>query len=143
MFRTSSVHHQERFVQAVFADLVCGTTVRTTRHVQALQRLDVSISGYKVLLQSLWASLAYCVPVEHIRFYPTRSIILNSDQIWPKNPVPYTTKTYKYMKSFPVTGSIVDRKRTRRRKVANLTLYVPCIMFQCADKAKRCNTSYE
>ena len=34
MFRTSSVHHQERFVQAVFADLVCGTTVRTTRHVQ-------------------------------------------------------------------------------------------------------------
>ena len=42
MFRTSSVHHQERFVQAVFADLVRGTTVRTTRHVQPLQRLDVS-----------------------------------------------------------------------------------------------------
>ena len=38
MFRTSSVHHQERFVQAVFADLVCGTTVRTTRHVQPLLR---------------------------------------------------------------------------------------------------------
>ena len=35
MFRTSSVHHQERFVQAVFADLVCGNT-RTTRHVQLL-----------------------------------------------------------------------------------------------------------
>ena len=33
MFRTSSVHHQERFVQAVFADLLCGNT-RTTRHVQ-------------------------------------------------------------------------------------------------------------
>ena len=37
MFRTPSVHPQERFVQAVFADLVCGTTVRTTRHVQPLQ----------------------------------------------------------------------------------------------------------
>ena len=37
MFRTSSVYHQERFVQAVCADLVCGTTVRTTRHVQPLQ----------------------------------------------------------------------------------------------------------
>ena len=37
MFRTSSVHHQERFVQAVCADLVCGTTVRTAAHVQPLQ----------------------------------------------------------------------------------------------------------
>ena len=36
MFRTSSVHHQERFVQAVCADLVCGNT-RTTRHVQPLR----------------------------------------------------------------------------------------------------------
>ena len=25
----------------------------------------------------------------------------------------------------------------------NLTLYVPCIMFQCVDKPTRCNTSYE
>ena len=31
--------HQERFVQAVFADLACGTTVRTTRHVQPLLRV--------------------------------------------------------------------------------------------------------
>ena len=23
------------------------------------------------------------------------------------------------------------------------TLYVPCIMFQCVDKTKRCNTFYE
>ena len=37
MFRTSPVHHQERFVQAVFADFVCGNT-RTARHVQPLQR---------------------------------------------------------------------------------------------------------
>ena len=37
MFRTSSVHHQERFVQGVFADLECGTAVRTTRHVQPLR----------------------------------------------------------------------------------------------------------
>ena len=36
MFRISPVHHQERFVQAVFADLVCGNT-RTTRHVQPLR----------------------------------------------------------------------------------------------------------
>ena len=35
MFRTSPVHHQERFLQAVLADLVCGNT-RTTRHVQPL-----------------------------------------------------------------------------------------------------------
>ena len=34
MFWSSSVRHQERFVQAVFADLVCGTTLHTTRHVQ-------------------------------------------------------------------------------------------------------------
>ena len=29
MFRTSSVHHQERFVQSVFADLVCGNAACT------------------------------------------------------------------------------------------------------------------
>ena len=28
MFQTSSVHHQERFLQAVFADLVCGNTLQ-------------------------------------------------------------------------------------------------------------------
>ena len=32
MFRTSSVHHQDLFIQAVFADLVCGN-MRTARHV--------------------------------------------------------------------------------------------------------------
>ena len=36
MFRTSPVHYRERFVQAVFADLVYGN-MRTTRHVQPLQ----------------------------------------------------------------------------------------------------------
>ena len=40
MFRTSPVHHQERFVQAVFADLVCGNT-RTAGHVQPLQSVYV------------------------------------------------------------------------------------------------------
>ncbi len=35
MFRTSSVHLQERFVQAVCADLVCGNT-GTAGHVQEL-----------------------------------------------------------------------------------------------------------
>ena len=38
MFRASPVHHQERFVQAVCADLACGNT-RTARHVQPLQSL--------------------------------------------------------------------------------------------------------
>ena len=37
MFRTSPVHLQERFLQAVCADLVCGNT-RTTRNVQPLLR---------------------------------------------------------------------------------------------------------
>ena len=32
MFRTSSVHHQERFVEAVLQTLVRGNT-RTARHV--------------------------------------------------------------------------------------------------------------
>ena len=36
MFRTSSVHQQERLLQAVCADLVCGNA-RTTRRVQPLQ----------------------------------------------------------------------------------------------------------
>ena len=46
MFRTSPVHHQERFVQAVFADLVCGNT-RTAGHVQPLQNFSYNyfISG--------------------------------------------------------------------------------------------------
>ena len=43
MFRTSPVHHQERFVQAVFADLVCGTTVRTTRHVQLQEGIKLGL----------------------------------------------------------------------------------------------------
>ena len=47
MFRTSSVHHQERFVQAVFADLVCGN-MRTTRHVQPLLR-SMRITTYQSL----------------------------------------------------------------------------------------------
>ena len=36
MFRTSSVHHQEHFLRAVFADLVC-VNMRATRHIQPLQ----------------------------------------------------------------------------------------------------------
>ena len=46
MFRTSLVLHQERFVQAVFEDLVCGNT-RTTRHVQPLQD-DIRSLQYQV-----------------------------------------------------------------------------------------------
>ena len=43
MFQTSSVHHQERFVQAVFADLVCGSTRITTYQI-------CTYSLYKTLL---------------------------------------------------------------------------------------------
>ena len=52
MFRTSPVHHQERFVQAVFADLVCGNS-RTTRHVQPLQscRKNVKLLGVSIELE--------------------------------------------------------------------------------------------
>ena len=49
MFRTSPVHHQERFLQAVCADLVCGTTVRTTRHVQPLLRNSWTCRVVRVL----------------------------------------------------------------------------------------------
>ena len=38
MFRTSPVHLQERFVQAVFADFGMCCNTGTTRHVQALLR---------------------------------------------------------------------------------------------------------
>ena len=61
MFRTSPVHHQERFVQAVFADLLCGTTVRTTRHVQPV-RLYVSSSTRITTYQSLQIQLVQNAP---------------------------------------------------------------------------------
>ena len=47
MFRTSPVHLQERFVQAVFADLVCGNT-RTTRHVQLLRSCRNFVTAERV-----------------------------------------------------------------------------------------------
>ena len=49
MIQTSLVHLQERFVQAVRADLVCGTTVRTTRHVQPLLRIGWTCRVVRVL----------------------------------------------------------------------------------------------
>ena len=55
IFRTSSVHHQECFVQAVFADLVCGNSVHTTRHVQPWkqpQKLLSSVAYLKSKLQT-------------------------------------------------------------------------------------------
>ena len=61
MFRTSPVHHQERFVEAAFADLVCGTTVRTTRHVQPL-RLDVPSSTRITTYHSLRIQLVQNAP---------------------------------------------------------------------------------
>ena len=58
MFRTSPVHHQERFVQAVFAHLVCGTTVRTTRHAQALIRNGWTCRVVRVLPHTKCANTA-------------------------------------------------------------------------------------
>ena len=52
MFRTSPVHHQERFVQAVFADLLCGNT-RTTRHVQPLRTCRKNCSSAYNFVQPL------------------------------------------------------------------------------------------
>ena len=43
MFRTSPVHHQERFVQAVFADLVCAV-IRVLLDTSSRQaRRDVNV----------------------------------------------------------------------------------------------------
>ena len=49
MFRTLLVHHQERFVQAVCAGLVCGNT-RTTRHVQPLQSCITTYQSLRIQL---------------------------------------------------------------------------------------------
>jgi hypothetical protein len=61
MFRTLPVHHQERFLQAVCADLVCGNT-RTTRNVQPLQSNSVIKKRYV----SCWTA--------YILQYDTRSL---------------------------------------------------------------------
>jgi hypothetical protein len=49
MFRTSQVHPQERLLQAVCADLVCGNK-RTTRYVQPLiaGRIEVEVQKYDI-----------------------------------------------------------------------------------------------
>ena len=66
MFRTSPVHHQERFVQAVFADLVCGNT-RTTRHVQPFSTYVSSTcfgphrSIIRSVLHKLYSQICYVV----------------------------------------------------------------------------------
>ena len=39
--------------------------------------------------------------------------------------------------------SKLDTNPLLNQHSANLTLYVPCIMFQCVDKPTRCNTYYE
>ena len=57
MFRTSPVHHQERFVQAVFADLVYGNTL-TTRHVQPLRRNGWTCRVVRVLPHNKSANTA-------------------------------------------------------------------------------------
>ena len=46
------------FVQAVCADLVCGTTVRTTRHVQLLLRNGWTCRVVRVLPQTKSAHTA-------------------------------------------------------------------------------------
>ena len=79
MFRTSSVHHQERFLQAVFADLVWGNT-RTTRHIQPLQRPDVSSSTHSIyiyiyILQDDTRSIQYQVKMSPLQIKVFRGTI--------------------------------------------------------------------
>ena len=58
MFRTSSVHHQERFVEAVFAE--SGMWYYSTR--RAVKRLDVSSSTRITTYQSLQTELVQNAP---------------------------------------------------------------------------------
>ena len=53
MFRTSSVHHQERFVEAVFADFGNGWTCRVVRvFMNAHLLLQQMVSFQRVTLES-------------------------------------------------------------------------------------------
>ena len=53
---------------------------------------------------------------------------------FPMFPVVYLAK-YILLNELAVTND--------KNTLNNLTLYVPCIMFQCVDKPTRYNTSYE
>ena len=68
MFRTSPVHHQERFLQAVFADLVCGNT-RTTQHVQPLRS-----NGWTCEVVNIGACPTWFFMVVYGEYCPTISI---------------------------------------------------------------------
>ena len=53
MFRTSPVHLQERFVQAVFADLVCAAIcvlLDTSRRYKVVGRSSFSLGTYQLYL---------------------------------------------------------------------------------------------
>ena len=55
----------------------------------------------------------------------------------------------RFLRSLPYPSSAYtwrqQQQQLLQKKVRKfiLTLYVPCIMFQCVDKPTRCNTSYE
>ena len=86
MFRTSSIHQQERFLQAVFADLVCGNT-RTTRHVQPLLRngwtcrvVRVYLVGMRIYYLSLFhgfvgTTICSITSQKHLRLNTTVSFL--------------------------------------------------------------------
>ena len=70
MFRTSSVHHQERFVQAVFADFGICCNTRTTRHVQPLQSCrttcvlqDDTMSSFRIHFRTQIPTQGQCVQI--------------------------------------------------------------------------------
>ena len=60
MFRAPLVHHQERFLQAVFADLVCGNT-RTTRYVQPLRSNGWTCRVVRVLLDCIYIYILHSI----------------------------------------------------------------------------------
>ena len=74
MFRTSSVHHQERFVQAVFADFGMCCNTRTTRHVQPLQSCRKNCMRFSMKLPSEYES----VYLETMMSYVTKASSLIS-----------------------------------------------------------------
>ena len=90
--RTSPVHHQERFVQAVLADLVCGNT-RSTRQVQPLWS-----NGWTCIYITRW----YTVPTISVTNYLSAQhfikLYASSAKLWRSGSCTFSNrlKNFKY-----------------------------------------------
>ena len=78
MFRTSSVHRQERFVQAVFTDLVCGNT-GTAGHVQPLLQHFVYLVGLHIYYKMIHGPYNIKLNVEVFRSCVTDCYLMKKD----------------------------------------------------------------